>query len=193
MCSSYSTLQHTATHCNTLHMSMEYLRMPMARLVNVTAHCPLQHTTTHCNTLQHTATHCKTLNVTAHCPLPTATHCSMCTAMSHTATHCNALQHTASHCTAVHHNETHCSALEHTAICIHDIYIYMYVFVMYIYVHTYKHFHVFVHRQTMQNKVQYSQIYAYTTKFMYNCVNTRLQIICTCLLRGSVRSKTSHL
>jgi len=33
----YSTLQHTAAHCNTL-----------------------QHTATHCNTLPHTATHCNT-------------------------------------------------------------------------------------------------------------------------------------
>jgi len=56
------TLQHTATHCDTLQ--------------------------THCNTLQQTATHCKTLQ-------NTATHCN---ALQHTATHCYTLQHTALHC-----------------------------------------------------------------------------------------------
>jgi len=39
----YTTLQHTATHCNAL-----------------------QHTATHCNTLQNTATHCKTLQRGTH-------------------------------------------------------------------------------------------------------------------------------
>jgi len=38
-CNTCNTLQHTATHCNTL-----------------------QHTATHCNTLQHSATHCNTCN-----------------------------------------------------------------------------------------------------------------------------------
>jgi len=38
-----NTLQHTATHCNTLQ------------------HNTLQHTATHCNTLQHTATHCSVM------------------------------------------------------------------------------------------------------------------------------------
>ena len=41
------SLQHTATHCNTLH--------------HTATHCnTLQHTVTHCNTLHHTATHCDT-------------------------------------------------------------------------------------------------------------------------------------
>ena len=67
----------------------------------------LQHTTTHCNTLQtlqHTATRCLTLQTLRN----TATHCrveiprngkmiSTNTATQPTATHCNTLQHTATH------------------------------------------------------------------------------------------------
>jgi len=63
-----STLQHTATHCNTLST--------------------LQHTAAHCNTLQHTATHCSTLQHTA----------AYCSTLQHTAAHCNTLQHTATNC-----------------------------------------------------------------------------------------------
>jgi len=39
------SLQHIATHCNTLQHTATHL----------------QHITTHCNTLQHTAAHCSTL------------------------------------------------------------------------------------------------------------------------------------
>jgi len=111
------SLQHTATHCNTLH-----------------------HTATHCNTLQHTATRYTSLHHTAqHCnklqrtrdahvneSWHTTTH-AWCTrwwgrtrwwvrahkrnqwppvphmpslveqSLQHTATHCNTLQHTAPH------------------------------------------------------------------------------------------------
>ena len=64
------TLQHTATHCNTLQ------------------HTPLTEETdsaTHCNTLQHTATHCNTLRSRRR------------QTVQHTATHRNTLQHTATH------------------------------------------------------------------------------------------------
>jgi len=52
----YNTLQHTATHCNTLkeianqHSTMDCLELPLSK-----------HSATHCNKLQHTATHCNTL------------------------------------------------------------------------------------------------------------------------------------
>ena len=46
-----NTLQHTATHCNTLQ---ERERQQRGAL--------LQHTATHCNTLQYTATHYNTLH-----------------------------------------------------------------------------------------------------------------------------------
>jgi len=78
-------LQHTATHCNTLHNT-------------------LQHTTQHCNTLQPTATHCST-------PQHTTTHY---TTLQHAATHCNTLKHTATHHNTLHNTATHCTTLQHT-------------------------------------------------------------------------------
>jgi len=70
-----NTLQHTATHYDTLQ-----------HICNT-----LQHTATHCNTLQHTAAHLQ--HTTTHCST-SATHCNT---LQHTAQHCNTathLQHT---------------------------------------------------------------------------------------------------
>ena len=133
----YSTLQHTATHCNTLqstlqHTATHYHYMKLGKkkresskcnyYINspgamVKAHCnTLQHTATYCNTLQHTATHCNTLQ---------HTHTSRNSCM-HTATHCNTLQHThtsrnscmhecsLSHCSTLQHGAVHCNTLQHT-------------------------------------------------------------------------------
>ena len=49
---------------------------------------------THCDTLQHTATHYKTLQSTTWGRCLPATHCDT---LQHTTTHCNTLQHTAEH------------------------------------------------------------------------------------------------
>ena len=105
---SFYTLQHTATHCNTLQhechtkkcLPRVIMRLVMREMTQET-HClvylvlqcgrqcnTLHYTATHCNTLQHTATHCNTLQ-------HTATHCNT---LQHTATSCNTLQHTATHC-----------------------------------------------------------------------------------------------
>ena len=68
------TIQHSATHCNTLQTLQHTARH--------TRHCNT-HYTPHCDTLQHTsdtATHCNTHN-TSHCN-------------THNTTHCNTLQHT---------------------------------------------------------------------------------------------------
>jgi len=43
--------------------------------------------------LQHTATHCNTLQLT----------------LQHAATHCNTLQRTATHCNTLQHTATHCN------------------------------------------------------------------------------------
>jgi len=52
-----STLQHTATHCNTPHCNI---------LQHTATHCiTLQQSATICNNLQQSATHCKTLQDTA--------------------------------------------------------------------------------------------------------------------------------
>ena len=86
----------------------------------------LQHTTTHCNTLQytasryktrirHTATHCNTLQQAAthwYKLLYTAAHYIT---LQHTAAHYITLQHTAAHCSTLQHTAAHCSTLQHTA------------------------------------------------------------------------------
>jgi len=102
-----------ARHCNT-HTSQRR---------NYTAtHIRLQHTATHCNTLQHTATHCNTH--TSQRRNYTATHIRL----QHTATHCNTLQHTARYCNTLQHTyvtaqqlhcnthktATHCNTLQLT-------------------------------------------------------------------------------
>ena len=61
----------------------------------------MQHTATHCNTLQRTATHCNALQCIAmHCTARyrTVAHCNtlqqpIWLSLQHTATHCNTLQH----------------------------------------------------------------------------------------------------
>jgi len=103
-----NTLQHIATHCNTLQQARQttnhakgwkylyyttYRRKKKKEEGNTLHHSTtsaatrnstLQHTATHCNTLQHTATHYSTLQHTA----------TPCNTLQRTATHCNTLQHT---------------------------------------------------------------------------------------------------
>jgi len=93
-CTHCNTLQHDATHSNTMQVSRSLYPLPqfLAGLPHTAMHCnALQHIAIHCNTLQHTATHCNTLQ-------HTATHCNT---LQRTATHCNALQRTAIHCECV--------------------------------------------------------------------------------------------
>ena len=89
----------------------------------------LQHTASHCNTLQHTATLCCTLCILLYDLQHTATHCNTLQhtathcythmqvrktlALQHTGTHSNTLQHTATHCSTLQHTATHCSTLQH--------------------------------------------------------------------------------
>ena len=59
----YNTLQHTATHCNTLqhHDNIGISSYTWVCVGNgMTYISSLQHNATQCNTLQHTATHCNT-------------------------------------------------------------------------------------------------------------------------------------
>ena len=58
--------------------------------------------------IQHTATHCNTLQPPPH----TSTHCNI---LQHPATHCNILQHTATHCNTLQLNTPHRNTLQHTA------------------------------------------------------------------------------
>jgi len=84
-----STLQDTATECNTREAAA------IAEHQHV-AHNSLEDNSLHCNTLHHTATHCITLQ--------------------HTATHCNPLQHTATHCNTMQHTAANCNSQEVDAI-----------------------------------------------------------------------------
>jgi len=123
-------LQHTATHCNTLHHSATHWHT-------------MQYTATHCNTLRHTATHCNTLQLTQYVrtrhvhPFDLPVPLMPCNTVQHSsATHCNPLQHTAARCNTfniyapaiwkkgrfawghcfLQHTTTHCNALQHTAV-----------------------------------------------------------------------------
>jgi len=73
-----STLQHTATHCNTLQHTVK-------------------HTTTHCNTLQHAV--CMKWHDWCIWRVWLNT-------LQHTATHCNTLQHTVTHYNTLRHTAT---------------------------------------------------------------------------------------
>ena len=103
--------------CNRILKSQILLRLWRAAVGQV------QHTATHCNTLQHTATH--TLQPTAtHTLQPTATHCN---ALHHTVLYCNILQLTSRHCHTlplrfcgggvVQNIAVHYSALRCVALC----------------------------------------------------------------------------
>ena len=125
-----NTLQHTATHCNTLqfhslpaqhtattthynnrvlmHIWFEQSQMMTKHicLIYVATHCNiLQHDATRCNTLQHAATRCYTL-------LHATTHCQT---LPNTATYCIIMQHNAIHGPYLQHIATHCNTLQHTA------------------------------------------------------------------------------
>ena len=108
----------------------------------------LQHSATHCNSLQLTATHCNSLQHSAtHWQLVLSkgrcvTHCNTlqhtatrCNALQLTATHCNTLQHTATHCHTLQHTATHCHTLQHTKdICNAEFWIKCYVYASWLWV-----------------------------------------------------------
>jgi len=98
----------------------------------------MQHTVTHCNTLQHTEPpHCNTMQHTAtHCNTLQHTEPRICRhqrglatacipnpkSIRDTATPCNTLHHTETHCNALQRTATHCNTLQHTEprICRHQ-------------------------------------------------------------------------
>ena len=139
---------HYAKHCNTFGLSgyssdesqnraacdtLQYVCTPMgANSTNcwgsATRIAPvLQHTATHCNTLQqHTATCCIILQRTATHSLGTVGRLGRVLAhsLSHSLVHCNStlhhsnsvLQRTATHDNALQHTTTHCNTRQHNAI-----------------------------------------------------------------------------
>jgi len=125
-----STLQHNATHCNTLQHAAARVRemserkhqpviLSHYRLWSHISHEMLQHPATLCNTLQHSAT----LGVTY------LMRC--CNTLQHSATLCYTLQHsatqyitrshishacdTATLCNTLQHNATRCNTMQHDA------------------------------------------------------------------------------
>ena len=123
------TMQHTATHCNTLLSTSDTWRgyASEKRIMSVRStktakiiqrmlhHCvavvigTLQHTATRCNT----ALYCSTLSPRrSSSTFYTATHCNT---LQHTATHCNTLQYTATHCSKPQNTATPCNTLQHPA------------------------------------------------------------------------------
>jgi len=96
------TLQHTATHCNTLQHNTH-----CKTLRHLATHSTLQHTATHCNTLQHicNTTHC---NIFCNTPDPSWRKCAGAEWPSRLRDHCSTLQHLGNeHCNKLQHIATH--------------------------------------------------------------------------------------
>ena len=82
----------------------------------------MQHTATHCNTLQHTGVAVRTRGTFPDDLQHTATHCNT---LQHTATHCNTLVYQCGHeghfqmiCNTLQHTATHCNTLQHTGVAV---------------------------------------------------------------------------
>jgi len=103
-----TTLQHTATHYNTLQYTD-----PAIRYNTLCDHFDfaglLYHTTTHCNALQHTATHWPSHLLQYSMRTLRLCWCFLLDTLQRAATHCNALQHTATHCNTLQHTAIHCN------------------------------------------------------------------------------------
>ena len=105
----YLSLQHTATHCNTLQhteaatIELTFENVYTPKTVVTTPFDTLQRPGTQFYTLQRNAKYCKILQHT----------------LQHTAAPCTTLQHTATHCDTLQPAQeglaTHCSTLQHTA------------------------------------------------------------------------------
>jgi len=128
MWNTLNTLQHDATHCNTMQRTAKLtctfifpVRLWMSHewvMSHVYESCAtrcntLQHTVTHSDTLQHTATHCNTLQHIATCCntwCPANIGClHMANTLQHVATHYHTLQRTATHYNQLQHTSTCCN------------------------------------------------------------------------------------
>jgi len=98
----HNTLQHSATYCHTTTHWYFHFQL-LSRFANSTE----QHAETRGNTRKHTVTHCNTLMLS----LPVAIECRE----QHPATHGNTQKHAASHCNTLQHNATHYTTLQHAA------------------------------------------------------------------------------
>jgi len=107
-----NTLQHTATHCNTLQLAFEKRpAMPSDCPPGTRSHCnALQRAATRCDALQHTATNCNL-------PLKSDLRCPRIVRLYTFAVCCSVLHvqrmFTCKH--SLQHNVMHCQTLQHTA------------------------------------------------------------------------------
>jgi len=99
-----TTLQHTATHCNTGKNARACaLPIYMHNVSLCLSHCnTLQYTAIHCNALHHTEIRAS-LRVSYICALYMFLYMCITSVINgcYTATHCNTFQHTATHCTTL--------------------------------------------------------------------------------------------
>jgi len=128
-----NTLQHIATHCNTLRSLLIVAPYTKRNLQNrgrslaceaEYSSLQLQHTATHCNTLQHTEKStdcCHPIRNEASLPrkMQRSLNGLLCSTLQHTATRCNTLQQEVTHCNALQYVATGCNRLQRTdALCI---------------------------------------------------------------------------
>jgi len=99
------TLHRIATPCNALQWYNRTIGLSIGFLLCDYNCKTLQHTATHCNTLQHT--HCTTLQRTAIVKIGLLVWLLVLSFEITTATHGNTLQHTATH--TLNHPATHCN------------------------------------------------------------------------------------
>jgi len=110
----HDTLQHT-THCNRQVVDTSVSSSSYFIIVSVNVlHISCVLGTTHCNTLQHIATHCNTLQHTA--PTYSDSHLMVFFFKElATAKQCNTMQHNVTHCNALQHAATHCNTRRNNA------------------------------------------------------------------------------
>jgi len=109
------TLQHTATHCNTLQRTATH-RLQHFATYSTPLLLPLhrdakQHT--HCHTMQHTETHRK--YTATHCSLPVSTLLSILPSAVEAFEHIESIFTNAIHCNTRQHIATRCNTLQHAA------------------------------------------------------------------------------
>ena len=122
----FSTLQHTATHCNRLQRNMIHCNTLKkthtlqhsiavgATLCTRDTHCN-KHAAIRCDTLQLTATRCNAAVFATRTASGGHVFLTGRNTLQHTATHCNTLQHTATHCNTLKRTHTQCNTPQHTA------------------------------------------------------------------------------
>ena len=166
-----NTLQHTATHkrcvwlvrthlitcvCHIgLHVCLIYDYVWVSYVITCVCHLwlhhfELQHTATHCNTLQHTATHL--ITCVSHVWLQYYAMSLSCPHTLHYITlSCNTLQHTATHCNTLQHTWLHHHEIESPMFCQQSPIIYIHIDYKALCQHHCSHLPVLMYRALLRN------------------------------------------